>query len=158
MNTPKNIYIFGNDQIGFLGFTDKKEYAKKILKVRSGLERFKIKYDDHCKDNLSINNEFIEVADNVFMTANEEEYYLESFSSFQQDVSMSCERLIEYSKIFRWKDDELEYINNLINYINDYIYYLMIGQYSEEDEDDGIFDTDKTLEYFMKYALNGEKL
>lgn len=157
-NIPKfkNIYIFGNKHVGFLGHTYSKTDAKEIMENRKHLKMFKIKNDDYCKQHLSINTEFVKIFDKVFMTANEEEFFIESFIQYQSDVIYYIDILFNNIKYFKFDNKEKHIIDNLLSFLEGYKNYINEGQYLDEDGEiyDAMFDTESAQKWFIENILD----
>ena len=158
-NNFKKVYIFGNERIGFHGHTYYKEYADKISKNRKNLDMVKVKNNDYFKENLSVNTEFLKLDENIFMTADEEEYFIESFNQFTLDVIVYINDLLEEIKYFKFNKTEENYIHYLLRYLLDYKEYILHGQYEVDDEDEEHeepFDTVAAMKWFVKNVLDYE--
>ena len=102
-NEPKHVYIFGNELLGFHGHSYDKEQARQIMKYRKGLKKFKIKNDEYCKNNLSVNTEFLSMGEDIHITADEEEYFLQAFDEFKQECARYyIDKLIDLLKHFKF--------------------------------------------------------
>mgnify|MGYP003306381307 CR=1 FL=1 len=152
---PKHVYIFGNNFVGFHGFTYDKNTANLIKKTRKRFKCHKIKNDERCQNHLSINEEFIILYDNIVMTATEEEFYIESFDQYKIDSIRIIRDFIENIKCFRWSKEEKEYINFLINYLKDFSDYMSNDQYEDDEYDDRlIFDVEESMRWFIANVLD----
>ena len=155
-NNFKHIYIFGNKHIGFMGHTYNKTDAEEIMKNRKHLKMFKIKNDDYCKQNISMNTEFVKMFDKVFMTADEEEYFIESFVQYQMDVIYFIDILVNNIKYFKLNDKEKPIIDYLLAFLEDYKEYIEKGQYLDEtcERYDEMFDTESAQKWFIENVLD----
>ena len=151
---PKHVYIVGNKHIGFHGHTHDKEIAKAIEKSRDNFEVIKIKNDQYCKDNLSVNTEFMALYDEVLMTAEEEEYFIESFSTFQVDIVYRMKELIKYLDFFKFNDDERNQAIYFIKFLLRCIECIENEERYEEYEDGEIFDNEKAMKWFITNVLD----
>ena len=149
----KHVYIFGNKSIGFLGFTYDKEEYKRISENRKQLDSVKVKNSKFYKENLSINNEFVEVAKDTFMTADEENYFLESFSQFQLDVVRDIDTLCENIKYFNLSSKEKYIVSYLLKYLLDYKQFILHDKYEEDYDEYDYFDIDVAAKYFVEHVL-----
>lgn len=158
----KHVYIIGNENIGFLGHTYDKDMAKSIVNKRKRLEYRKIKNDEWCKENLSVNTEFMEIYENAFVTASEQEYFFESFNQFQLDVIYYIDRLIKNIKYIRLTDKEKDKVGPLLYFLAEYKYFILEGQYDEDLEEcvdsdlDSRFNNEAALKWFIKNSLDGD--
>lgn len=157
-NEPKHVYIFGNELLGFHGHSYDKEQARQIIKYRKGLKKFKIKNDEYCKNNLSVNTEFLSMGEDIHITADEEEYFLQAFDEFKQECARYyIDKLIDLLKHFKFNDKEKYAIKYLIDYLCDFQDYIIRGQY-EDDADSELyyemFDTEVAMRWFIKNVLD----
>ena len=156
-NDPKNVYIFGNNTIGFHGHTYSKEIAKHVSNTRKSLKMVKIKNDEYCRNNLSVNTEFFEVTnDGKFVTADEEQYFLESFNQFQLDVIYYIDIIFNNIKYFKFDEKEKYIVNSLLIFLLDYKDFIMNGQFEDEGIDiyDKLFNTDSAMNWFIENVLD----
>jgi len=152
---PKHVYIFGNKSLGFHGHTYYKDEAKKILKARKGLKVKKIKNDKYCKAVLSVNTEFINYYEGTYVTCDEEEYFLESFQQFQQDVLKQIDTLIDNIKFFKLTEEEKYLMKYLIDYLLDYQDYMLRGQYEDGGEAyESLFNNSEAMRWFVANVLD----
>lgn len=155
----KHVYIFGNKHQGFIGYTFYKDLAKSILENRKHLKMFKIKNDKRCRRRLTVNNEYIQLFDDVFMTCDEEQYYLESFDQFKLDSMTYIDILYENINKFRFTDEEKHYIKYLMGFLIYYKNYVkgMLYEYNDDyyDEfDDSMFNNHAAAKWFVKEVLD----
>lgn len=155
---PKYVYIFGNDKVGFHGHSYDKDDAKNIEKSRKGLKMVKVKNDKHCKETLSINTEFLSCYGDIYVTANEEEFFIESFQQFQDDSIHTIDRLIEQLRYLRFNKKEKQLIEYFVSYLLDYQDFMVRGRYEDIDEDeyekyDALFNDEAALRWFVENVL-----
>ena len=152
---PKYVYIFGNDTLGFHGHTYDKDDVKKILKNRKHLKVKKIKNDNYCKAVLSVNTEFIDQYRPSYITCDEEEFFIEAFTQFKQDILKHIDTLVETIKFIKFNDDEKQLINFLITYLLDYQEYMLNGQYEDGGElYETLFNNTEAMKWFVANVLD----
>jgi len=145
----KKVYIFGNEKIGYQGYTYDKGIAEGVCKNRKHLNCVKIKNDEDL--NFEYGENYITLGDDLFMTESEEIYYCEAFSQYQLDAAFYSNSLLKSIKYFNFTDDEKSIIKYLISFLLYYNNLIETGEYLAED----VFDNNKTIKYFINEVLDG---
>ena len=154
----KYVYIFGDENLGmFHGYTHDKNIAKAIKDKRKHLTCYKIKDDEKFNARVSLNDEFV-TYDDTILTCNEEIYFIESFGQFQQDSARWIQLLSKNIKYFNWNEEELPFINYLMEYLTSYSEFILHGQYQDEYCDfdiNELYDINKAIKWFVENILDG---
>lgn len=152
---PKHVYIFGNKSIGFHGHSYDKADAKNIKKTRKGLHMVKIDNDTACQENLSVNTEFLKLYGDIYVTAEEEEYFIESFQQFQDDSIRHAKQMLNHIQFIKFTSKEQRAIDYLVSFLNGYIEFMEHGRYEDENYEwyDNMFDHEAALRWFVENVL-----